>query len=153
MRVPGCEKERQAELFCREAPREWPGYSLKKAAQNHRHYDTDIRDADAISSIFREYSKDISLIIHAAAQPSHDWAASKPLVDFTVNANGTSVLLEATRLFAPHAVFIYMSTNKVYGDRPNSLPLLELGTRWQIDPDHPYAAAGIPATMSLDHTR
>jgi len=152
MQVAGIDNGMRADFFGPEASTDWVRDRLQKDVQNYRHYDTDIRDADAISSIFREYSKDISLIIHAAAQPSHDWAASKPLVDFTVNANGTSVLLEATRLFAPDAVFIYMSTNKVYGDRPNSLPLVELGTRWQIDPDHPYAAAGIPETMSIDHT-
>nr|MDQ2998713.1 NAD-dependent epimerase/dehydratase family protein [Chloroflexota bacterium] len=83
------------------------------------------------------------------AQPSHDWAARAPAVDFTVNANGTSVLLEATRTFAPDAVFIFMSTNKVYGDRPNQLPLIEHDTRWEIDPAHPYAR-GIPEDMSID---
>jgi CDP-paratose 2-epimerase len=88
-------------------------------------------------------------VIHAAAQPSHDWAASDPNTDFTVNANGTSVMLEATRKFAPNAVFIFMSTNKVYGDRPNGLPLVELETRWEIDPRHEYVR-GIPETMSID---
>jgi CDP-paratose 2-epimerase len=90
--------------------------------------------------------------MHSAAQPSHDWAASDPTVDFTVNANGTSTLLEATRRFAPEAVFIFMSTNKVYGDRPNQLPLIELDTRWELDPAHPYAAMGIPESMSIDQT-
>src|ERR1019366_6598139 len=102
--------------------------------------------------IFDRFGSDISLIIHTAAQPSHDWAASNPTLDFTVNANGTSVMLEATRKFAPEAVFIFMSTNKVYGDLPNYLPLVEHKTRWEIATDHPYAAHGIPETMSIDQT-
>jgi CDP-paratose 2-epimerase len=89
--------------------------------------------------------------VHTAAQPSHDWAARSPMVDFTVNAQGTLVLLEATRQFAPEATFIFVSTNKVYGDTPNYLPLIELDTRWEIDPSHEYAG-GIPETMSIDHT-
>jgi hypothetical protein len=90
---------------------------------------------------------------HPCRRPaSHDWAATNPNVDFTVNANGTSVLLEAPRRFAPDAVFIFMSTNKVYGDNPNKLPLVEHETRWEVDVDHPHAAPGIPETMSIDHT-
>jgi CDP-paratose 2-epimerase len=89
------------------------------------------------------------LIVHAAAQPSHDWAARDPLTDFTVNANGTLILLEAARQYCPEAVFIFTSTNKVYGDRPNSLPLVEQKTRWEVDSTHPYHV-GIPETMSLD---
>src|SRR5208282_968175 len=116
------------------------------------HKDVDIRDSTAISNIFARYGHDISLIIHAAAQPSHDWAATNPLVDFAVNANGTSVLLEATRKFAPGAVFIFMSTNKVYGDTPNRLPLVELETRWDLDTSHPYAVRGVPESMSIDRT-
>ena len=80
--------------------------------------------------IFSEYSSSIDLVIHTAAQPSHDWAAREPLTDFTVNANGTLNLLECTRLHAPKATFIFTSTNKVYGDRPNELPLIETDSRW-----------------------
>jgi CDP-paratose 2-epimerase len=152
MQVVGIDNGMREEFFGREASTDWVRDRLRAEVRNYRHYAADIRDVDAISAVFREYAKDIGLIIHAAAQPSHDWAASKPLVDFTVNANGTSVLLEATRLFAPDAVFIYMSTNKVYGDRPNSLPLVELDTRWEISPSHPYALTGIPETMSVDHS-
>jgi CDP-paratose 2-epimerase len=111
----------------------------------------DIRDQAQIFRIFEHYRTAISLVLHTAAQPSHDWAARDPITDFTVNANGTSVLLEATRRFAPEAVFISMSTNKVYGDLPNELPLIELDTRWEIDPNHPYAQ-GIPESMSIDRT-
>ena len=95
---------------------------------------------------------DIDLVLHAAAQPSHDWAARDPHMDFTVNANGTLTLLEATRQFCPEAVFVFASTNKVYGDRPNDLPLIEEDTRWEIDPAHPYHE-GIDETMSIDATK
>lgn len=117
-----------------------PGYS---------HYGIDIRDERAVQQVFEHYGRAISLVVHTAAQPSHDWAAREPITDFTVNANGTLVLLEATRRFAPDAVFIFTSTNKVYGDRPNTLPLIELPTRWEIDPAHPYAG-GIDEQMSID---
>jgi CDP-paratose 2-epimerase len=111
----------------------------------------DIRDETAIHRIFEHYSRDISLVIHTAAQPSHDWAAKEPFTDFTVNANGTLVLLEATRRFAPAAVFIFTSTNKVYGDLPNSLPLIEQDKRWEIAPSHPYHN-GIPEEFSIDQS-
>ena len=114
------------------------------------HHDVDIRDEGAINAIFARYNRDIALVIHTAAQPSHDWAAREPLTDFTVNANGTLNLLEATRSHAADAAFIFTSTNKVYGDRPNQLPLHEEATRWEIDDSHPWAA-GIPEDMSIDH--
>jgi CDP-paratose 2-epimerase len=88
--------------------------------------------------------------VHCAAQPSHDWAAREPMTDFTVNAHGTMILLEATRRHAPEAVFIFTSTNKVYGDLPNFLPLMETDTRWEIKPQHPYAEHGVDETMSID---
>ena len=103
----------------------------------------------AIENIYKEYNKDISLVIHCAAQPSHDWAAKEPFTDFTINANGTLNLLESTRNYCPEAVFIFCSTNKVYGDTPNLLPLIELETRWEIDKGHKYYD-GIDETMSID---
>ncbi|HSH78970.1 MAG TPA: NAD-dependent epimerase/dehydratase family protein [Herpetosiphonaceae bacterium] len=115
----------------------------------YEHHDVDIRDEAAVFRIFERLGSDLSLVIHTAAQPSHDWAAREPFVDFSVNATGTLVLLEATRRFAPDAVFIFTSTNKVYGDRPNSLPLVEQEMRWEIDPAHAYNN-GIPETMSID---
>ncbi len=115
----------------------------------YKHYEADIRNVDDVNRLFARYKKDISLIIHTAAQPSHDWAAKEPLTDFSVNANGTLNLLEAMRNYCPNAIFIFTSTNKVYGDRPNHLPLVELETRWEIDPDHPYQN-GIPEEMSVD---
>lgn len=116
------------------------------------HHEVDVRDADAVQRIFRRHGPSIALVVHTAAQPSHDWAAREPLTDFAVNATGTLNLLEATRRHAPRAPFVFTSTNKVYGDTPNTLPLRELETRWEIDPAHPYAG-GISEEMSIDRTR
>jgi CDP-paratose 2-epimerase len=113
------------------------------------HHDVDIRDDDGVRRVFETYGTDITLIIHTAAQPSHDWAARDPYTDFTVNANGTLVILENTRRSCPEAAFIFCSTNKVYGDRPNSLPLVEEEFRWEIRADHPYHP-GIDESMSID---
>ena len=89
--------------------------SLEQTVKNYKHKEMDIRDLEGIGVLFKEYATDIQLVIHAAAQPSHDWAAKEPLTDFHVNATGTLNLLEASRLYCPEAVFIFMSTNKVYG--------------------------------------
>jgi CDP-paratose 2-epimerase len=109
----------------------------------------DIRDASAVERVFAEHARSLELVIHTAAQPSHDWAASDPPTDFTVNANGTLNLLEATRRHAPDATFIFCSTNKVYGDLPNRLPLIDTGSRLDLRPDHRYHR-GIDTTMSID---
>jgi CDP-paratose 2-epimerase len=123
----------------------------KSLGKQYCHFDLDIRDEQGIYQIFQEYSRDIKLVIHTAAQPSHDWAAKEPHTDFTVNANGTLNLLEATRRYAGDTPFIFTSTNKVYGDLPNYLPLIELENRWEIDPNHPYVS-GITEEMSIDQT-
>jgi CDP-paratose 2-epimerase len=123
---------------------------LQKLHKNYRHYFVDIRNQSKISSIFKKYNRDIALIVHAAAQPSHDWAAKDPEVDFEVNALGTLVMLEALRKFSPQAVFIFTSTNKVYGDTPNRLPLIEKEKRFEISSDHKYFQ-GIDETMSIDN--
>jgi CDP-paratose 2-epimerase len=115
----------------------------------YRHASLDIRDRDGVLDVVRGYGRSIALVVHCASQPSHDWAAREPFTDFDVNAVGTLNLLEATRLFAPQAVFVFCSTNKVYGDRPNSLPLVEHATRLEIDPSHPYAD-GIGEDMPID---
>jgi len=113
--------------------------------------DIDIRDGDAIARVFRDHGSSIELVIHSAAQPSHDWAATEPATDFTINANGTLNLLEAARRHTPDATFIFTSTNKVYGDRPNSLALEETETRLELPPDHRYHR-GIDTTMSIDQS-
>lgn len=125
---------------------------LISSLANYQHHDFDIRDRSAVENLFKKFGKEISLIIHTAAQPSHDWAARDPHADFGVNAVGTLNLLEATRQFCPEAAFIFTSTNKVYGDTPNRLPLVELEKRWEIKPGHEYEP-GIPETMSIDRTK
>jgi len=151
MDVVGIDNDMRAKFFGAEASTRWQREQLQRDIPGYIHHDVDIRDQDEIARIFKRYGRDISLIIHTAAQPSHDWAASDPYADFTVNANGTSVMLESARLHCPEAVFIFLSTNKVYGDTPNRLPLVEKETRWEIADDHPYKP-GIPETMSIDHT-
>jgi CDP-paratose 2-epimerase len=151
LEIAGIDNDMRAVFFGPDASTSWVRQRLQREVRSYTHYDVDIRDQTQILRIFEHYGTAISLVLHTAAQPSHDWAARDPMVDFAVNANGTSVLLEATRRFAPEAVFIYTSTNKVYGDLPNQLPLVELNTRWEIDPDHPYVQ-GIPESMSIDRT-
>jgi CDP-paratose 2-epimerase len=150
--VVGIDNDMRRYFFGQEASTRWNRDELLEQFDNYSHKDADIRDEQAMIDIFRGYGSEISLIIHAAAQPSHDWAASEPFTDFTVNANGTLVLLECTRRFCPEAVFIFLSTNKVYGDTPNHLPLIELETRWEVDPGHPYHE-GIDETMSIDRSK
>jgi len=149
MQVVGIDNDLRREFFGDDATTQPNLERIQRQVPSYEHHGIDIRDQDAVSRIFARYGDAISLVIHTAAQPSHDWAARAPFVDFTVNANGTLVLLEATRQYAPDAVFIFTSTNKVYGDRPNALPLVERDTRWEIDPAHPYAR-GIPEEMSID---
>ncbi len=115
--------------------------------KNYKHFNVDIRNVKNIDEIFKKFKLD--LIIHTAGQPSHDWAGLQPNVDFAVNAVGTHNLLEATRKFNPHAVFIFTSTNKVYGDRPNKLPLVEKETRWELPKNHQYFS-GIDESLSID---
>ncbi|CAA9215100.1 MAG: dTDP-glucose 4,6-dehydratase [uncultured Chloroflexia bacterium] len=147
--VVGIDNDMRRRFFGDEATTHQSLERLRAAFPTYEHHDIDIRETDAVESIFKRYGESISLVIHTAAQPSHDWAAREPLTDFSVNATGTLVLLEATRRFSPEAVFIFTSTNKVYGDRPNHLPLIELKNRWEIADDHAYSR-GIPETMSID---
>ena len=121
--------------------------------KNYTHYNIDIRDYDKLSDIFKSLGDKISCIIHTAAQPSHDWAAKEPITDFTINANGTLNLLELTRIYCKESCFIYTSTNKVYGDNPNNLPLIERGLRYEIDSTHNFYTNGINESMSIDYTK
>src|SRR4051794_13611646 len=114
-----------------------------------RSEELDIRDADGVLRLFERIGPDLAAVIHTAAQPSHDWAASDPPTDFGVNANGTMNLLEATRKIRPEATFIFTSTNKVYGDAPNFLPLQDVGERLELPEDHRYFK-GIDTSMSID---
>lgn len=151
--VAGIDNDMRKVFFGDEASTEWSRKKLETEISNYTHYSEDIRDAEGMKNIFKKYSEDIKVIIHTAAQPSHDWAAKDPFTDFTVNANGTLVLLEMTRKYCPDAVFIFTSTNKVYSDAPNSLPLVELETRWEVEESHPYSKNGIDESMSVDQTK
>jgi CDP-paratose 2-epimerase len=151
--VVGIDNDMRAYFFGESASTTWNRDLLKDTlGEQYQHYNVDIRDREQVENIFKKYSSDISLIIHTAAQPSHDWAANDPHVDFSVNANGTLVLLESTRQYCPNAVFIFTSTNKVYGDTPNYLPLQELETRWEIDSNHHYTT-GIDESMTIDNSK
>jgi CDP-paratose 2-epimerase len=150
--IIGIDNDMRKYFFGDEASTRWNLEELKASYKNFHNYDVDIRDYEALAKIFDEYQKDIVLVIHTAAQPSHDWAAREPFTDFSVNASGTLNLLEAARKYCPQAVFIYTSTNKVYGDTPNRLPLVELDKRWEIDAAHPFYQNGIDESMSIDQT-
>lgn len=151
--IVGIDNDMRKVFFGDEASTDWQRKELEATLSRYQHHAIDIRDITSVEKIFAEYSSDIEVIIHTAAQPSHDWAARDPHTDFTVNANGTLVLLEATRKFCPKAVFIFTSTNKVYGDRPNFLPLVELETRWELHPEHPFYEHGIDESMSIDNSK
>ena len=150
--VIGIDNDMRADFFGSEASTDWNRQLLEKEIPNYRHMNLDIRDETQMQNLFRDCASDLSGVIHCAAQPSHDWAARDPFKDFTVNANGTLVLLEMTRKYVPEAVFIFTSTNKVYGDLPNSLPLVEKETRWELE-DHYYAEFGIDEAMSIDQSK
>jgi CDP-paratose 2-epimerase len=152
-KIVGIDNDMRKYFFGEEASTAWQAAVLKEKIPNYKHFNEDIRDLDAMEKIFTEYGTRIKLIIHTAAQPSHDWAAKEPFTDFTVNANGTLVLLEMARRYCPEAVFIFTSTNKVYGNTPNHLDLIELETRWELQNSHPYAARGIDESMSIDYTK
>jgi CDP-paratose 2-epimerase len=122
---------------------------LTQYPRQFRSLDLDIRDATAMMDLVRRHAADLELLVHTAAQPSHDWAARDAQTDFSVNANGTLNLLEAVRHNRPEATFIFMSTNKVYGDHPNRLPLVETPSRLELPGDHPFYG-GIDTSMSLD---
>jgi CDP-paratose 2-epimerase len=152
LRVIGIDNDMRQTFFGAEASTGWKRRQLESGLQRYCHVEADIRDRAAMEDLFETIGRRVCLIIHAAAQPSHDWAARDPHTDFTVNANGTLVLLECLRHKAPEAVFIFTSTNKVYGDRPNALPLTELETRFELEPPHRFAAHGIDETMPIDQT-
>lgn len=150
--VAGIDNNMREVFFGADASTEKYTNSLRREIANFEHHNVDIRNLDALENVFLKHGAHIKLIVHTAAQPSHDWAAREPITDFTVNANGTLNLLELTRKHCPEATFIFTSTNKVYGETPNRLPLIEHESRWEIDPDHQYRN-GIDETMSIDQTK
>jgi len=150
--VVGIDNDMRRVFFGEEASTIWSRRRLEAEVKGYRHLDMDIRDQSKVLDLFKHYNRNVAVVIHTAAQPSHDWAAKAPFVDFSINATGTLNLLEAIRQYSPDACFIFTSTNKVYGDTPNRLPLVEQSTRWELRDDHPYYRHGIDESMSLDQT-
>jgi CDP-paratose 2-epimerase len=148
----GIDNDMRRYFFGDEASTGWARDRLLREVKGYVHVADDIRSEPDMDRLFAKYGKAIKVVVHTAAQPSHDWAAREPMTDFTVNANGTLNLLECTRKHCPDAVFVFTSTNKVYGDTPNRLPLEEKATRWEVAESHPFFAHGIDETMSVDST-
>jgi CDP-paratose 2-epimerase len=149
--VVGIENDMRAQFFGPAASTAPVTERLERSYEEFHSVDMDIRDRDGVLRLFERHAADLELVIHAAAQPSHDWAASAPETDFTINANGTLNLLEAARRHASDATFIFCSTNKVYGDLPNQLPLEDIGARLDLPEDHRYYG-GIDTSMSIDRS-
>jgi CDP-paratose 2-epimerase len=151
--VVGIDNDMRQEFFGAEASTAWNVRRLSdELGVAYSHHGVDIRDRDTLAKIFTRYGRDIAVVIHTAAQPSHDWAVRDPFTDFDVNAVGTLNVLQNVREHCIEAPLIHCSTNKVYGDRPNSLPLVEQETRWELDPAHRYYADGITEDMSIDQS-
>ena len=150
-RVVGLDNDMRAAFFGPEASTHAISERLVAEVEDFEWEDLDIRDEAGVDAVFARHAPELELIVHTAAQPSHDWAAREPKTDFSVNATGTLNLLEATRRHAPDASFVFCSTNKVYGDLPNALPLLNLPQRLELPEDH-YWFDGIDTTMSIDRS-
>ncbi len=150
LEIVGIDNDMRARFFGGDASTRPCWTELEREISCYTHFEADISDSGAIDRIFARYGKDIALIVHAAAQPSHDWAASSPIIDFSINAGGTLNLLESARRRCPEAVFVFCSTNKVYGDTPNRLPFEELETRWELPRTHPLFEHGIDESLSID---
>ncbi len=152
LELAGIDNDMRGEFFGPEASTLASRRALEQQLKGYRHFPIDIRERDGIDKLFAKFGSEIKLVIHTAAQPSHDWAARDPFTDFGVNAVGTLNLLEACRKHSPEAVFIFTSTNKVYGDAPNLLPLIEQKTRWELDPKHAYQH-GIDEHLTVDQSK
>ena len=147
--VHGADNNMRADFFGAAGDTRWNQKRLLASFDGFKHHELDIRDRTAVSACLEELRP--ALIVHTAAQPSHDLAASRPFDDFDVNAGGTLNMLEATRRHVPESVFVHMSTNKVYGDGPNRIALKELPNRW--DYDDPAFVGGIAETFSIDQCK
>lgn len=148
--VVGIDNNLRKFFFGKDGSTSWVKKKLKRDYKNFYNYNTDIRNFNSLEKIFRKYSKNISIIIHCAAQPSHDYGKNYPTIDFNVNATGTLNLLELTKKFCPESCFIFMSTNKVYGDNPNNLELYETKSRFELKKKNKYYK-GINEGFSIDN--
>ncbi len=148
--VVGIDNDQRALFFGPEASTTPNRLRLEASVERYQHHDFDIRDRDAVMDLFSERGSDVTAVVHAAGQPSHDWAARDVETDFDINARATLTLLEATRKSCPAAAFVFMSSNKVYGDTPNQLPRVEHPTRWELAAEHRFSVHGIDESMSID---
>ena len=148
--VIGVDNNYRKNFFGKDGDTRWVKNNLIKLHKNYTHIGADIRNYSSLEKIYKKYKNSIKLIIHSAAQPSHDWAKKKPFVDFTINASGTLNLLNLTKKYSYNSPFIFLSTNKVYGDNPNLLPLNELSFRWEIIKRNKFIN-GINESMSIDN--
>ena len=147
--VVGIDNNLRKFFFGKDGSTSWVKNRLIKNYKNFRNYETDIRNLNKLKKIFNKYKKNISILIHCAAQPSHDYGKNYPIIDFNVNATGTLNLLELTKKYCPNACFIFMSTNKVYGDNPNRLKIYEKTTRWELKQKDKYFK-GIAESFPID---
>jgi CDP-paratose 2-epimerase len=152
MDVVGIDNDMRRVFFGDEASTKRTQERLCRDLPGYRHHEVDVRDRAGVARLFTRFGPSIEVVVHTAAQPSHDWAARDPHTDFSVNATGTLNLLEAARQACPEAPFLFTSTNKVYGDTPNRLPLVETETRWEIEAGHRYRS-GIAEDMPIDQSK
>ena len=148
--VIGIDNNLRKFFFGRDGSTLWIKNNLIKRNKKFKNFNIDIRNFNGLEKIFKKYRKNISLIIHCAAQPSHDYGKKFPVLDFNVNATGTLNLLELTKIYCPNAPFIFTSTNKVYGDNPNKLSIIETKNRWELKKNNKYYN-GIDEKFSIDH--
>ena len=148
--ILGIDNNSRKSFFGKDGDISWIKKKMINNIKNYKHFNLDITNYKSLEKVFKKYKKRIKLVIHSAAQPSHDWAKTNIFKDFDINAKGTINLLELTKKYCYDAPFIFMSTNKVYGDNPNKLPLIEKKTRWEIKSNHFYKN-GITEKMSIDN--
>lgn len=150
-KVVGIDNDMRSYFFGPSASTALATDALKTALPRYCHHQIDIRDRNAVETIFQQEAGSLQAVVHCAAQPSHDWASRDPVTDFSVNAIATLDLLEFTRRHSPDASFIFMSTNKVYGDRPNAINLTETATRWTPTESDPWSS-GVSEQMPIDQS-
>ena len=148
--VVGIDNNLRKFFFGNDGSTSWVKKKLEHDYKNFLNYDVDVRNFSNLEKIFKKYKKKISVIIHCAAQPSHDYGKNYPIIDFNINATGTLNLLELTKKFCPDSCFIFMSTNKVYGDNPNNLKIYETKNRFELKKNSKYYN-GINESFSIDN--
>ena len=149
--IVGIDNNLRKRFFGQSGSTDWVKLKLLKRNKNFKNFNIDIRNLEGLSKLFQKYSKKISIIIHCAAQPSHDYGKNHPFLDFSINATGTLNLLELTKKYCPTIPFIFMSTNKVYGDNPNKLKIFEKKTRWELKAND-VNFRGIKENFSIDNS-